>query len=43
MGKERYQETKSGYIGEDTKESLKKWGKRLGLIAVALIGLAWIL
>lgn len=40
MSKEIYSE---GGSNSGLKESLKKWGIRLGLIAVGLLGLRWIL
>jgi len=40
MGKEQYHPTTSGL---PSKETLKKWGIRLGLIAIGILGLVWIL
>lgn len=43
MGKEQYIETRSELISQETKKNLAKWGKRLALVAIALIGLSWML
>lgn len=40
MSKERLSNSQSDWL---SKETLKKWGWRLGLIGVALLGLAAIL
>lgn len=39
MGKENIQPDGSK---ENTKEFLLKWGKRLGLIAIGILGLKWL-
>ena len=40
MGKEQYS---SGENKSDVKEFLKKWGTRIGLVAIGLMAFSWLI